>query len=340
MRKSVFIMIVLMFTSVNLNFADTGSGESSAGSLTSMPPGAPALSSPEDGSTTFIDPTVVEWDPLDHAASFNLLVSSSETFSSLFVNESALTNTFYSVTGLSGGVTYYWKVSATNVAGTGAYSSVWDFYTDASLSVELQAFSAEPVPGGVRVQWITESETDNLGFILERNAGGEGSQSGTGDGQWRIIASYQSHETLLGQGNSSERVEYSFTDMNIQPGESYTYRLSDVNTQGEIHVYDVIRILLPDAPEISMLDAPFPNPFNPRTRIRYHLSESGRVQVTVYDMLGRKVKTLMDDFQGYGSYNFYWNGRDDAGRQLATGTYVIALQTADGVKTQKVVMMR
>ncbi|NQT26197.1 T9SS type A sorting domain-containing protein [candidate division KSB1 bacterium] len=338
MRKLILLLIVFTFFIEQTCFADSGSGLSISGSITSMPPGAPTLSNPTDGSTIFTEPVEVEWDPLDHAASFNLQVSTADNFSSLFLDESALTVTSHTITGLSGATTYYWKISATNMAGTGDFSTVWDFYTDAALSVELNAFSAEPVLQGVLVKWITQSETDNLGFILERTVGA--GSNPPRDVRWQTIASYQTHDALIGQGNTSVRTDYAFTDVTVQAGAVYAYRLSDVNIKGVAHVYDVILLTLPETPDVTALDQPFPNPFNPQTKIGYHLSESGQVKITVYDLLGRKVKTLMDDFQGYGSYNFYWHGRDDAGNQMATGTYVIALQTADGVKTQKVLMMR
>ncbi|MCK5145498.1 T9SS type A sorting domain-containing protein [bacterium] len=89
-----------------------------------------------------------------------------------------------------------------------------------------------------------------------------------------------------------------------------------------------------------MLEPPFPNPFNPETKIQYQLAEAGPVEIMIYDLLGRKVRTLLDQDQAAGSYNLYWHGRDEAGVQTATGTYLIVLKTADGVRTQKAVMMR
>ncbi len=96
----------------------------------------------------------------------------------------------------------------------------------------------------------------------------------------------------LRSGNTSQRTDYSFIDERSQPGQTYSYRLSAVNTNGKIHIYDVIEIILPDAPKEIALEPPYPNPFYPETRIRYFLAETEPVEIAVYDLLGRKVKTL------------------------------------------------
>ncbi|NQT24027.1 T9SS type A sorting domain-containing protein, partial [candidate division KSB1 bacterium] len=218
-----------------------------------------------------------------------------------------------------------------NTRGTPPDMGAYENARDSSLPVELSSFSAEALPDGVRLKWSTESEVDNLGFILE---------SKLAEGDWVQIASYQTHTELQGQGNKSSRTEYKFMDETARAGQSCTYRLSDVNTAGEIHVYDVIKIAMPDVPKELVLDPPFPNPFNPQTKIYYQLSKSGPVEIAVFDLLGRKVRTLVDGFQSAGSYNIYWHGKDEAGMQTATGTYFITLKTVEGVRTQKVVMMR
>ncbi|MCK5145497.1 hypothetical protein KAR48_02010 [bacterium] len=81
---------------------------------------------------------------------------------------------------------------------------------EVSLPVQLSSFKAEPLIRGMSLHWTTQSETDNLGFILERaihNA----------PQQWNVMASYETHPELMGQGNSSECHEYTFTDKTAQP---------------------------------------------------------------------------------------------------------------------------
>ncbi|MCK5149068.1 T9SS type A sorting domain-containing protein [bacterium] len=225
-----------------------------------------------------------------------------------------------------------WSIQSGAIGSAPAPTSVYD----ASLPVELHSFSVELFEDLVRIAWVTESETDNVGFVLERTV----ETLHATLLQWDVIATYETNANLQGQGNSSEQHEYVFNDMNTAAGHSYLYRLSDVNTAGEVHVYDEIAITLPDVLLETVLEPPFPNPFNPQTKINYQLAESGPVEIIVYDLLGRKVRTLVNEEQSTGSYNVYWHGNDMSGRKIATGTYIIVMKSEQGVKTQKAVMIR
>ena len=224
-------------------------------------------------------------------------------------------------------------ITGGTLSGSSSYGKL-NAGTDASLPVELSSFSAEATEQGVVLRWVTASELDNLGFILERQS--------EGASEWLKIASYETNSTLRGQGNTSQTTSYSFMDKNVQTEGTYNYSLSDVSTDGEIHVYDVIQITMQyaAAPGETLLEPAFPNPFNPQTKISYQLAESGIVEISVYDMLGRKVSMLLNENQNAGSYNIYWYGRDNAGQQVSTGTYILRMSTGEMVQTQKVLLMR
>jgi hypothetical protein len=81
---------------------------------------------------------------------------------------------------------------------------------------------------------------------------------------------------------------------------------------------------------VTRLLAPRPNPFNPTTRIPFVLEAAGRVELIVYDVTGRVVKTLVNDHLAAGRHDVSWDGRDDNGRLLATGAYFYELRI-DGV---------
>lgn len=104
---------------------------------------------------------------------------------------------------------------------------------DGTLPVELAQFSVHVQNHHVMVVWRTESEVDNLGFILERSVDNT---------RWVRIASYQTHDELKGQGNTSVGTKYVFTDQSVEPGRKYWYRLSDVSTKGEITTHPAISI--------------------------------------------------------------------------------------------------
>ena len=74
---------------------------------------------------------------------------------------------------------------------------------------------------------------------------------------------------------------------------------------------------------INELGQNFPNPFNPVTTVSYSIAEEGPVEIVVYDVGGRIVRTLVDDLREAGRYSVPWDGRNDAGQPLASGVYFV-----------------
>ncbi len=207
---------------------------------------------------------------------------------------------------------------------------------DISLPVGLTCFSARCQGRCVILEWLTECEVDNLGFILERTKKTQNLNSLS----WEPIASYQTYDALKSRGNVSNRTEYSFRDNTVTPGQNYLYRLSGYSTQGKITVYPPISIEVSALPEETTMEKAYPNPFNPNTYISYQLKNSTRVRITVFDMLGRFVKTLFNGEQAAGSYQVYWNGTDEEGLTVGTGSYIICMETEDVSLRQRVLFIK
>jgi hypothetical protein len=83
-----------------------------------------------------------------------------------------------------------------------------------------------------------------------------------------------------------------------------------------------------------------PNPFNWSTVIEYSLSVSSSVTLNIYDLTGRLVKTLVEGPREPGHYSIGWNGKDDAGRQVASGVYFYRLKAGDFVDTKRLILLR
>jgi hypothetical protein len=82
------------------------------------------------------------------------------------------------------------------------------------------------------------------------------------------------------------------------------------------------------------LHAPVPNPFNPRVELRYELAESGPARLTVYDLRGRVVRTLIDAELPAGAGSILWDGKDASGGPAASGVYTVVLE-ADGQRSSR-----
>ncbi len=202
---------------------------------------------------------------------------------------------------------------------------------DVSLPVELVSFTASVQGNAIVLNWQTATETDNLGFILERAAG---------NGAWQPIASYRTSEALQGQGSKSTSSSYTWTDAAVTAGMEYRYRLGDVNTDGVVTMHTPISVTTSALPQSTAMFNAYPNPFNPETTINYELHKDTQVTITVYDLLGRQVKTLVDEQQSAGSYHVVWNGTDAVGAQAASGAYLVRMQTAEGIYMQKVLLLK
>ena len=84
----------------------------------------------------------------------------------------------------------------------------------------------------------------------------------------------------------------------------------------------------------------YPNPFNPETIIEYQVPKRGKVQLNIYNMLGQKIRTLVDDVLPAGNYHVVWDGLDDHGNRVATGVYLYQLKGENALITKKMLLIK
>jgi flagellar hook assembly protein FlgD len=89
------------------------------------------------------------------------------------------------------------------------------------------------------------------------------------------------------------------------------------------------------------LEQNYPNPFNPATTISFSLRKRGRVELVVYDVAGRRVRTLVSGERSTGVlYRVVWDGKNDEGQAVASGVYFYRLVADDFVDTRKMVLLQ
>ncbi len=93
-------------------------------------------------------------------------------------------------------------------------------------------------------------------------------------------------------------------------------------------------------PESFSLHQNYPNPFNPVTTLRYDLPENGYVQLTIYDILGREIRQLVNNIQDAGYKSIIWDGKNDTGQTLGAGVYLYKIQANDFIQTKKMVLIK
>jgi hypothetical protein len=91
---------------------------------------------------------------------------------------------------------------------------------------------------------------------------------------------------------------------------------------------------------VTRLGQNHPNPFNPQTAISFSLAQRGAMTLAVYDVAGRRVRTLLDEIRAAGAHTVTWDGRNDAGQRVASGVYFCKLVTGDFAQTRKMVLLK
>lgn len=147
-----------------------------------------------------------------------------------------------------------------------------------------------------------------------------------------------------------EDTAYIFTD-SLQPETDYYWKVyaSDrfgLATQCETSCHFTTRkegllvITSPEVPRTYSLSQNYPNPFNPVTQIRYALPKSTGVKLTIYNILGEAIATLIDFQQEPGYYQVVWDGRDELGRGACSGIYFYRLKAGDFTSVRRMVLIR
>ncbi len=191
---------------------------------------------------------------------------------------------------------------------------------DNPLSVEWSSFVAIPNAQGVKLLWETCCEVNNAGFEVER-------KQPTTD--WRAVGFVQ------GRGTTSEVQRYVFSD-NAAPSGSVLYRLKQLDFDGTFSYSPIVETVV-SAPTTFALNQNYPNPFNPETRIGYRLPIAADVKLELYDVIGRRLATLVNARQEAGSYLIALNTQT---LNLASGIYFYRLQAGNFVETKKMMLMK
>jgi hypothetical protein len=173
------------------------------------------------------------------------------------------------------------------------------------LPVELTSFAAVVNGRNVELNWSTSTELNNSGFDVERK-----SVSST---DWTKIGFVE------GNGTTNQPVSYSFADRNVVSGK-YNYRLKQIDFNGNFQYYVLGNEVIAGVPEAYSLSQNYPNPFNPTTSIDFDVPSDGVVSLKVFDMTGKEVAEVVNEFKPAGYYTVSFNAS-----ALSSGIYFYKL---------------
>jgi len=194
--------------------------------------------------------------------------------------------------------------------------------TYVGIPVELTSFIGTITQDGVLLNWTTATELNNQGFDIERSTS---------------IQSWEKIGYVPGSGTTTEPKSYSYLDQNVTNG-SYSYRLKQIDFDGTISYSDEIEVDF--TPDNFELFQNYPNPFNPSTTIQFQVPNASDVTVIVYDMLGQEVRSLFAGQVQAGKYSVEWDGMNNAGSKMSSGSYIYRMTAGDFVEVKEMVLLK
>lgn len=205
--------------------------------------------------------------------------------------------------------------------GTAAYIMTID-YSCASLPVELTRFEARLESGVAVLEWDTASETNNDGFAIEHTT----LQRLEGEGTtWNSIG------WMPGAGTTLDANTYTFRASELQAG-VHRFRLRQIDLDGATSLSSIVEVsIVSSEPELEV----FPNPARDAVSVRVAAPQDGRVVVSVYSLLGERIAILADKTVDTSTQTFNWNIGG-----IASGVYLVRVETHSGTRTQRLVVTR
>ncbi len=194
------------------------------------------------------------------------------------------------------------------------------------IPVELISFTAIAQSNYVELKWSTATELNNYGFEIERSS--DKTKPPDGKAGWKRIGFRE------GKGTTSEPQQYSYTDnlSDVASSKLY-YRLKQIDFDGSYEYSDIVEVEI--APAVFSLSQNYPNPFNPSTTIEFALPAPGFVTLSIFNILGEKVATLVSEELTAGSYKYHWDATE-----LTSGIYFYRIQTGLFVEIKKMLLLK
>lgn len=174
------------------------------------------------------------------------------------------------------------------------------------LPVNIENFDISVQKRDAVLNWTTSYELNNKGFAVERRI-----NTGTDYSTWKEIS------FINGNGTSNERHIYQYKDVKLNSG-AYQYRLKQVDFNNNIEYFSPVNNsdIIIGKPGVFDISQNYPNPSNPKSKIDFALPFDGIVSIKVYDILGREIASLINEFKTADFYTVEFDGTN-----IASGTY-------------------
>jgi hypothetical protein len=303
--------------------------------------GVPYVAAPTGGITIYNTSATLYWYVIGDASAINeYKVEWSKTSNwSLLESQDNITEQSYEITNLTPGATYKWRVYASTDGGTtwGTPSNpVGTFVVAPSASSSIVPIVGSPIN---EVSINTTAAT--LSWFVPAPA----------QTQLKYDLEYSTDDSFNNSQKVSDLNEQSFTIQGLEKNKTYYWRViaktetgikSGFSDAGSFKTSPLITSVEGEnlIPTEFSLEQNYPNPFNPVTTISYSLPQNSFVTLKIYDMLGREIKTLVNQELSAGTKTIQWMGDDNFGNKVASGTYVYRIIAGNFVSVKKMLFLK
>lgn len=252
---------------------------------------------------------------------------------------SDLDATYYMLSGLTSGTTYYWQVRS-KISGSPGSESAWSSIT--SFITWAGSFAVVPIIGSPDHGQPINSTSAVLSWVIPTK-----SESPL------IYEVEYSKKSNFEKAVKIDNIEKPFVKVDgLEPYSTYYWRVKSKNKDGNVsspssiglfktnETSEITEVTSDNVTHEFNLYQNYPNPFNPATRINYTLPQDAFVTLKIYDMLGREIKTLISENKNAGNHSVDWNGEDNFGNKVASGTYIYRIVAGNYTSAMKMILLK
>lgn len=297
-----------------------------------IPPIAPQLVDPPNNAVDISTTPTLNWDSVQYAQTFRVQLSTDSTFATTLINSGGLVFSQYNVPGgiLNNNTLYYWRVNASNNAGTGPYSQVWKFRTVVSPPVAAPTLLAPP----------NGSINQPLTLTLDWN-------DVFGSNGYRLLVSTDSLFNTSVLDTTITASQFQAPAGRLTGNSRYYWRVRAFNTGGfgpwsvtwrfNTLIIGIEPISI-NIPESFKLYDNYPNPFNPVTKIEFDIPQyaaGNTVKLEIYDAAGKLTAVVLNEVLQAGKYAVNWNAGN-----YASGIYFYRLIAGSFTSVKKMAVVK
>ncbi len=197
----------------------------------------------------------------------------------------------------------------------------WQLHIISQVKLDFFVGAYQPYRG-VGLEWQTSGSTNLQGFNILRSS--------------RLSEPFVSTGVYV---PATQEGRYEITDATAEGNAAYYYLLEAVQSDGTKYPLEQIEIAV-RLPTQLVLQQNYPNPFNSTTTIRFELPQASHVTLEIYDLLGRKIRSLIDGERKAGYHTSLWDGKNEEGEVVSSGIYYYVLQSGQMAFKRKLVVLK